>query len=228
MASERFQRKSLDQPDETRTFENGKAEVVTLGDFSASRLVFEPGWRWSENVKPIAGTDSCQVFHTGYHVSGRLHVRMDDGTEEEVGPGDAYVIPPGHDAWVVGEEPVVSVDMSRATAKQYATVTERAAGSVQEGVRTLSGTATGVVGGVLGTATGAAGATAGAATGAIRTAAGTTNFPIEGYDEMNEEEISERLKDLSAEQIRLLRDYEERNKRRDTLLEQMDRKIRAT
>jgi mannose-6-phosphate isomerase-like protein (cupin superfamily) len=228
MASERFQRKSLDQPDETRTFENGKAEVVTLGDFSASRLVFEPGWRWSENVKPIAGTDSCQVLHTGYHVSGRLHVRMDDGTEEEFGPGDAYVIPPGHDAWVVGEEPVVSVDMSRATAEQYATVTERAAGSVQEGVRTLSGTATGVVGGVLGTATGAAGATAGAATGAIRTAAGTTNFPIEGYDEMNEEEISERLKDVSAEQIRLLRDYEERNKRRDTLLEQMDRKIRAT
>jgi mannose-6-phosphate isomerase-like protein (cupin superfamily) len=228
MASERFQRKSLDQPDETRTFENGKAEVVTLGDFSASRLVFEPGWRWSENVKPIAGTDSCQVLHTGYHVSGRLHVRMDDGTEEEFGPGDAYVIPPGHDAWVVGEEPVVSVDMSRATAEQYATVTERAAGSVQEGVRTLSGTATGVVGGVLGTATGAAGATAGAATGAIRTAAGTTNFPIEGYDEMNEEEISERLKDLSAEQTRLLRDYEERNKRRDTLLEQMDRKIRAT
>jgi mannose-6-phosphate isomerase-like protein (cupin superfamily) len=228
MASERFQRKSLDQPDETRTFENGKAEVVTLGDFSASRLVFEPGWRWSENVKPIAGTDSCQVLHTGYHVSGRLHVRMDDGTEEEFGPGDAYVIPPGHDAWVVGEEPVVSVDMSRATAEQYATVTERAAGSVQEGVRTLSGTATGVVGGVLGTATGAAGATAGAATGAIRTAAGTTNFPIEGYDEMNEEEISERLKDLSAEQTRLVRDYEERNKRRDTLLEQMDRKIRAT
>jgi mannose-6-phosphate isomerase-like protein (cupin superfamily) len=228
MASERFQRKSLDQPDETRTFENGKAEVVTLGDFSASRLVFEPGWRWSENVKPIAGTDSCQVLHTGYHVSGRLHVRMDDGTEEEFGPGDAYVIPPGHDAWVVGEEPVVSVDMSRATAEQYATVTERAAGSVQEGVRTLSGTATGVVGGVLGTATGAAGATAGAATGAIRTAAGTTNFPIEGYDEMNEEEISERLKDVAAEQIRLVRDYEERNKRRDTLLEQMDRKIRAT
>jgi len=121
MASESFQRKSLDQPDETRTFENGKAEVINLGDITASRLVFEPGWRWSENVKPIAGTDSCQVLHTGYHVSGRLYVRLDDGTEEEFGPGEAYVIPPRHDAWVVGDEPVVSVDMSRVTAEQYAT-----------------------------------------------------------------------------------------------------------
>ena len=121
MASEHLQRRNLYSPDETRTFENGKAEVVKLGDFSASRLVLEPGWRWSENVKPIAGTDSCQVLHTGYHVSGRLHGRLDDGTEAECGPGDAYVIPPGHDAWVVGDEPVVSVDMSRVTAEQYAT-----------------------------------------------------------------------------------------------------------
>jgi len=119
-AESSFQRKSLDSPDETRTFENGKAEVVTLGDFTASRLVLKPGWRWSENVKPIAGTDSCQVPHTGYHVSGRMRVRMDDGTEEEVGPGEAYVIPPGHDAWVVGDEPVVTVDMSRVTAEHYA------------------------------------------------------------------------------------------------------------
>src|ERR671913_87363 len=95
MASESFQRESLGQPDETRTFVNGEAEVVKLGDFTASRLVFEPGWRWSENVKPIAGTDSCQVLHTGYHVSGRLHVRLDDGAEEEFGPSDAYVIPRG-------------------------------------------------------------------------------------------------------------------------------------
>ena len=94
--------------------------VVTFGDdFTASRLVLELGWRWSENVKPIAGTDSCQVLHTGYHVSGRLHVRLDHGTEE-FGPGDAYVIPPGHDAWVVGDEPVVSVDMSSVTAERYA------------------------------------------------------------------------------------------------------------
>jgi hypothetical protein len=120
MASQSIQQKSLDSPDETRTFENGKTEVVTLGDFTASRLVLAPGWRWSENVKPIAGTDSCQVLHTGYQVSGRLYVRLDDGTEKEFGPGDAYVIPPGHDAWVVGDEPVVSVDMSSVTEQRYA------------------------------------------------------------------------------------------------------------
>ena len=120
MASDEFQKKSLDSPDETRTFEHGKVGVVSLGDFTASRLVLEPGWKWSESVKPIVGTDSCQVLHTGYHVSGRLLVRMEDGTEQEFGPGDAYVIPPGHDAWVVGDEPVVSVDMSRVTAETYA------------------------------------------------------------------------------------------------------------
>ncbi len=120
MAAQSLQQKNLDSPDETRTFENGKAQVVALGDFTASRLTLEPGWRWSENVKPIAGTDSCRVLHTGYQVSGRLCVRADDGTEKEYGPGDAYVIPPGHDAWVVGDEPVVTVDMSRVTAEQYA------------------------------------------------------------------------------------------------------------
>ena len=120
MAAQSLQQKNLDSPDETRTFENGKAQVVALGDFTASRLVLEPGWRWSENVKPIAGTDSCQVLHTGYQVSGRLHIRMEDGTEAEVGPGEAYVVPSGHDAWVVGDEPVVTVDMSRVTAETYA------------------------------------------------------------------------------------------------------------
>ena len=118
MALESLQ-KNLDSPDETRTFENGKVQVTTLGNFSASRFTLEPGWRWSENVKPIVGTDSCQVLHTGYQVSGRLHVRLEDGPEE-VGPGEAYVTPPGHDAWVVGDEPVVTVDMSRVTAEEYA------------------------------------------------------------------------------------------------------------
>ena len=120
MAPESFRRKSLDQPDETRTFENGKAEVVTLGDFSASRLVFEPGWRWSENVKPIAGTDSCQVLHT----ATRFREGWPSGWTTAGGrvrSGDAYVIPPGHDGWVVGDETVVMVDMSRATAEEYAT-----------------------------------------------------------------------------------------------------------
>ena len=103
-----------------RTFDLGKVGVFNLGDSTASILVLEPGWRWSENVKPIAGTDSCQVMHAVYHVSGRLHVRMDDGTEGEFGPGEAYVIPPGHDSWVVGDESVVMVDISSHTAEHYA------------------------------------------------------------------------------------------------------------
>ena len=120
MAAQSLQQKHLDSPDETRTFENGKAQIVTLGDFTASRLTLEPGWRWSENVKPIAGTESCQVLHTGYQVSGRLHVRLDDGTEKEYGPGEAYVIPPGHDAWVVSDEPVTGVEFSREAVERFA------------------------------------------------------------------------------------------------------------
>ena len=107
---------------------------------------------------------------------------------------------------------------------RYQAGTERAAESAREGTRTLSETTASLVG----TATGAASATAGATAGAMRSTAETTTFPIAGYDEMNVEEISRRLNDLSVEQIRQLRDYEERNKRRETLLEQMDRKIRAT
>src|SRR5215216_14211 len=150
MASESFQRKSLDSPDETRTFENGNVGVVTLGDFTASRLVLEPGWRWSENVKPIAGTDSCQVLHTGYQVSGRLHVRLEDGTEEEIGPGEAYVIPPGHDAWVVGDEPVVTVDMSSATVERYAKKVTDTVGGVTEPVSGVTDTVRGTTDKLLG------------------------------------------------------------------------------
>ena len=78
-------------------------------------MVFEPGWRWSNDVKPIAGTDSCEAPHFQYHVSGRLAIRMDDGTEFVAGPGDITVLPSGHDAWVVGDEPVVTVDWFGAT-----------------------------------------------------------------------------------------------------------------
>ena len=103
--------KNFDSPDETRPFEGkGQADVVELGGKVVGRAVFEPGWKWSENVKPIAGTDSCQVSHLGYCISGRLNVYMDDGSEVEIGPGDAYAIPPGHDAEVVGDEPCVSLD----------------------------------------------------------------------------------------------------------------------
>jgi quercetin dioxygenase-like cupin family protein len=104
--------KSLDAPDETRPFEKGRAELVTLGGMTVGRAVLEPGWRWSEHVKPIAGTSSCEVAHAGYVVAGRLRVVMDDGSEGEAGPGDAFVIPAGHDAWTVGEETFVSVDFS--------------------------------------------------------------------------------------------------------------------
>ena len=106
--------KSFESPDEVRPFEgNGKADVVNVGGHTIGRGTFEPGWRWSENVKPIAGTDSCQVSHLGYVVSGRMAVRMDDGSEGEVGPGDVVAIPPGHDAWVVGDEACVLVDFGQ-------------------------------------------------------------------------------------------------------------------
>lgn len=107
-------RKSFDNPDETRNIPNGKVQVVNIGDMQAMRATFEPGWKWSESVKPIAGTDSCQVAHLMYQMSGRMHIRMDDGTEFEIGPGDACAIPAGHDAWVIGNEPVVAVDFQGA------------------------------------------------------------------------------------------------------------------
>jgi hypothetical protein len=104
------QSRSLDSADEVREFPNGKLELVSLGSTTIGRATFEPGWRWSESVKPIAGTESCQTRHTGYIVSGRLGIRMDSGEEFEAGPGDAYDIPPGHEGWVVGDESCVSVD----------------------------------------------------------------------------------------------------------------------
>ena len=102
--------KSFDAPDETRAFPNGAAEIVSIGGAEVGRMTFEPGWRWSEHVKPIAGTDSCEAPHFQYHVSGRLAIRMDDGTEIVANPGDVTSLPSGHDAWVLGDEPVVVVD----------------------------------------------------------------------------------------------------------------------
>ena len=105
--------KSLDRPEESRApSERGRVEMVTLGDTTVARAVFQPGWRWSVDVKPAAGTDLCGVAHTGYVVSGRERVLMADGTEVELKPGDAFVIAPGHDAWVVGDEPCVTLDFS--------------------------------------------------------------------------------------------------------------------
>jgi quercetin dioxygenase-like cupin family protein len=105
-------RMSLDTPQETRPFEQGmgKLELVNLDAGPVGRATFEPGWRWSEHVKPIAGTESCQAAHLGYYISGRMKVVMDDGQEMEFGPGDFAVIPPGHDAWIVGDQPCVVID----------------------------------------------------------------------------------------------------------------------
>src|SRR5688572_16076985 len=102
--------KSFESPDETRLFHNGQAEILTVGGAAIGRLVLQPGWRWSNDVKPIAGTASCEAPHFQYHVSGQLAVRMDDGTEFVAGPGDVTSLPSGHDAWVVGDEPVVVID----------------------------------------------------------------------------------------------------------------------
>lgn len=115
--------KNLGSPDETRSFDKGKMDVVTLDDVTVGKAVFEPGWKWSECVKPLAGTDSCQVPHVGYVISGRMKVVMDDGSEEEFGPDDALVIPPGHDAWILGDEPCVILDF--AGADQYAKESSR-------------------------------------------------------------------------------------------------------
>jgi hypothetical protein len=102
--------KSFEQPEETREFPNGKAQIVSVDGAQVGRMIFQPGWRWSNDVKPIAGTDSCEAPHFQYHVSGRLAIRMDDGTEMVAGPGDVTSLPSGHDAWVVGDEPAVVVD----------------------------------------------------------------------------------------------------------------------
>jgi hypothetical protein len=105
-----IERKPLDQPDETRPIAKGTVEIVNLDAGIVMRTIFEPGWRWSECVKPVVGGDSCQIDHFGYCISGQMHVQMNDGDEMDVGPGDAIRIPPGHDAWVVGDEPYVGVD----------------------------------------------------------------------------------------------------------------------
>ncbi len=109
-AKKAIHRKNLKSPDETRPFGKGKIEVVALGEFIVGRSTHEPGWRWSEHVKPIAKTDRCEAHHLGYVIQGRMRVKGADGSEEEIGPGDAFVIQPGHDAWTVGNEAVVLLD----------------------------------------------------------------------------------------------------------------------
>jgi uncharacterized cupin superfamily protein len=108
-----LEKKSFGSPDEVRPMaDKGRVELVRVGDGVVGKATFEPGWRWSDHVKPIAGTDSCEAAHLGYVLSGHQTVRMDDGTELEFGPGDVVAIPPGHDGWVVGDEPCVVIDFA--------------------------------------------------------------------------------------------------------------------
>ena len=112
--------RAFDSPDETRAPEKTRVDVVRMGATTAARMTFEPGWKWSECVKPVAGTDRCQARHVGVVQSGRLHVEHDDGTEVDLGPGDAYVIEPGHDAWITGDGGFVAFEFEARAAEEYA------------------------------------------------------------------------------------------------------------
>jgi hypothetical protein len=108
----KMQKKDLSKPDEMRTFDKGKVELITLGGVTFGRATLLPGWKWSASVKPLVKTKSCEAPHLQYHVSGRIRVAMDDGSEDEFGPGEVSLVPPGHDAWVVGDQPVVMIDIT--------------------------------------------------------------------------------------------------------------------
>lgn len=110
--------KNFETPDERKNpFEKGKIDIVTVGGLTINRETLAPGWRWSTHVKPVVGGDSCQKHHVKIFLSGRQRVRMDDGTEMEFGPGDVAIMEPGHDAWVVGNEPNVLIELSEAVKK---------------------------------------------------------------------------------------------------------------
>jgi class 3 adenylate cyclase len=106
----RLQRKRFSEPDDVRRVPNGQIDVVELDDRVVGRLTYQPGWRWSKDVRPIAGTETCQFHHVGVTLSGQARIALPDGIELEIGPGDVFEIPPGHDAWVIGDVPWVSVD----------------------------------------------------------------------------------------------------------------------
>lgn len=112
--------KSIEKPDDRRDFPMGHLEVVNMTGLVFGKATFEPGWRWTESVKDIAGTELCEVHHNGYVIQGRLRIRMRDGAEAEVDAGDVFVVEPGHDAWVVGDEPAVSYEFDSTTAQTFA------------------------------------------------------------------------------------------------------------
>ena len=109
-SSAKAETKSFNKPDEVRTFPKGRVEIITIGGAAIGRATLEPGWKWSTSVQPLAKTKSCEAPHFQYHLSGTLKIVMDDGTEFECRAGDVSLLPVGHDAWVVGNEPVVLVD----------------------------------------------------------------------------------------------------------------------
>jgi hypothetical protein len=106
----RMEGKSLNRPDEVRTFDKGKLEIINIGGRTVGRATFQPGWRWSNSLKPLVNTKSCEAPHFQYHISGTLRVKMDDGAEKDFKAGDVSLLESGHDAWVIGDEPVVIVD----------------------------------------------------------------------------------------------------------------------
>ncbi len=112
--------RDFESPDETRTPDKTQVDVVRIGATTAARFAFEPGWRWSECIKPVVGGDSCQARHVGAVVSGHMHVAHEDGSEADIGPGDAYVIEPGHDAWITGDEPFTGFEFESSTVETYA------------------------------------------------------------------------------------------------------------
>jgi hypothetical protein len=114
MSVKEFEAKSHETPDEVRTPAKTRVEIVRLPGFTIGRLSAEPGWRWSECIKPVVGTDSCQVAHVGYAMAGRITVRMNDGSQKTIGAGESYTIPPGHDAWVDGNERFVCIEVMNA------------------------------------------------------------------------------------------------------------------
>ncbi len=116
----RYVTKSFDSPDEARNFDKGKLEAVKLGGQKAARITLTPGWRWTESLRPVVGTPTCQSHHLGYVVAGTIHIAMDEGDSFEVRAGEAYEVQPGHDAWVVGDEQFVALEFEPKTAEGYA------------------------------------------------------------------------------------------------------------
>ena len=116
-----IERGDFESPDERRTPDKTQVDVLRLGGNTAARMTFQPGWKWSECIKPVAGTDSCQHQHVGVCISGQMHVVHDDGGEEDIAPGNAYVIAPGHDAWITSSEPFVGYEFESHAAESFGT-----------------------------------------------------------------------------------------------------------